>query len=212
VRPVAVLATGLLLVVPMRARADQVADDEKPTARVPRSSATAQQPTPTRWEPPPEPKHTAIYYVFGAGTPVGAAGFEAVHRFGSTVFELSAGIGAGFSAGMSTPNPPFGHSVQWSVMPRLRLGAGGNAFTAGAGISGGNYGGIHLTIGDGPGPNAPYPTDYVLWANFEAGGECWYDSGFALRYFLGLASGCAVSGCGSSTGFPYLGLGLGYAW
>jgi hypothetical protein len=107
-------------------------------------------------------------------------------------------------------------------MPRLRLGNDHSAFTVGAGVSGGEYGGFDFAD-TGPGCyndsspcNRPFPTSYSLWGNLELGGEHWTSRGFALRYFVGLARGMAFGPIGSSvngqTTLPYFGLGLGYAF
>jgi len=57
---------------------------------------------------------------------------------------------------------------------------------------------------------------YVIWGNLEFGTEHWWDSGFALRTFVGYARGCSSETC-TSTGsaelaFPYFGVGAGYAF
>lgn len=96
------------------------------------------------------------------------------------------------------PHAPPGYVLQWAVMPRLRLGA----FTFGAGMSGGEFGTFQLS--------------YTLWANFEAGGEHWLHNGLALPYVVGYARGCTATSCtvaaGGGLAFPYLGLGVGYAF
>jgi hypothetical protein len=198
------------------AAAPQYDDDEVPRASAPRDWATA---PPRVLEKPGPPRRTAIYFAMGVGTPIGFLGFEGVHRVGE-LFELSAGIGIGGSA-IEAEGHSFGGVLQWSLMPRLRFGRDHAAFTLGAGVSGGQYGGFDF--GD-EGPGCPtdectggFPTKYVLWNNLEIGGEYWSRGGFALRYFGGLAFGMTVDPFGGSplggTRFlPYLGAGLGYAF
>jgi hypothetical protein len=161
-------------------------------------------------------RRTAIYGMFGFGSPVGVVGLEGVHRYGEW-FELTAGFGNGLGALAAQPHGHFGHALQWSVMPRLRAGNDFNAFTLGAGLSGGEFSGHVLCIGcedeaSSSGPTS-YPTHYTLWTNFEVGGEHWSRSGLAIRYFLGLAHatlfGVPTSGIAT---LPYLGLGVGYAF
>jgi len=169
---------------------------------------------------PSSPRRRAIYLVLGVATPIGFGGFEGVSRFGD-LFEVAAGVGFGGSAVQSGTNS-FGGTLQWSLMPRLRLGNDHSAFTVGAGISGGEYGGFDIAD-TGPGcysDSAPcsraFPTRYSLWGNLELGGEHWSSSGFALRYFIGLARVMTLGPIGSSmngqTQLPYFGLGLGYAF
>lgn len=160
----------------------------------------------------PEPvRNTAIYYVGGAGTPVGIAGLEAVRRFGP-MFELSAGFGIGLAAASSEPHAGFGHVVQWAVMPRLRLGNAHHALTLGAGVSGGNYGDLPLCFDDPC--STTYPVSYFVWSNLEIGEERRWSNGFTTRLFLGYAHGwCASSSCVSAAdNLPYLGWALGYAF
>ena len=205
------------------AEASQAADRERPTAPEP----PAPLPVPVM-RPPTRPvvvvddplRGTAVYYVFGFGAPTGVAGLEGVHRFGE-LFEISAGVGIGGSAAQSEDHPPLSHSAQWSVMPRAMYGDRHHLYTFGAGVSGGQYGGIQLFGMGIPGcvENQPchYPTRYVLWMNFELGVERWWAGGFALRYFAGYAHGCTTDSCmtsinGDQLSFPYLGVGLGYAF
>ena len=164
------------------------------------------------------PRDTAVSYVGGAGTPVGVAGVEVVHHLGS-LFEISSGVGIGYSAAASEPHPGLGHVLQWAVMPRLRLGSETGSLTLGAGISGGNYGATSFCTEDPCNTSTSnYPTGYVLWSNFEIGGEQWWPNGFALRYFVGYGHGWCVNGtCRSAIGestvnTPYFGFGLGYAF
>jgi hypothetical protein len=101
-------------------------------------------------------------------------------------------------------------------MPRLRLGNDRNGFTLGAGLSGGEFSFQWLCIGCGEEASGrtTYPTYYTLWSNFEIGGEYWSRSGFAIRYYLGLAH-ATMLGAPPSNGLatiPYLGIGLGYAF
>jgi len=144
----------------------------------------------------------------GLGTPVGFVGFEIVRRI-APVFEIAAGAGFGLAA----PS-----SIQWSIMPRLRLGEQLNAMVVGIGLSGGYYA-VGPTFGaddESSGPPGTAPTQYTLWANFEAGGEHIARGGFAFRYFVGLTHGWPAHGeaplAGELLGFPYFGFGFGYAF
>jgi hypothetical protein len=157
---------------------------------------------------------SAVYLLTGAGSPLGFLGLEGVHRLGPMV-EVSGGLGRGFSAVGSQKNSPIAHDLQWAVMPRLRTGNDRHTGTLGVGVSGGNYGNVYLFCDQGC-PTS-YATSYVLWANFEIGGEHWWGFGLALRYFLGYAVGCTSASCsrtpaGGSLRFPYLGIGIGYAF
>jgi hypothetical protein len=149
----------------------------------------------------------AVYGVVGLAAPLGGAGLEAVRRFGSA-FEVSAGLGAGITALRAHSGSP----LQWSVMPRLRVGSTPrHSLTFGAGVSGGNIGDIPLWCDeycDAPGTS--YPTHYWLWANFEIGGEHWINR-FAIRYFTGYARGCQLDSC-TALGLPYVGVGFGVAF
>ncbi|HTA20317.1 MAG TPA: hypothetical protein VK989_13555, partial [Polyangia bacterium] len=142
----------------------------------------------------------------------------AVHRFGS-YFELAGGLGIGDSAAESTSNTPISRSWQWSLMPRLRAGRTDySSFTAGLGLSGGQYGGLNFCVAcDGEDSSTSYPTTYTLWTNLEIGGEHWTRAGFAIRYFVGLAIGKQVGAQLAATdvsplAFPYTGVGIGYAF
>lgn len=154
-------------------------------------------------EAPPQPdqvRDTAIYVVAGLGTPVGLLGLEAAHRAGKW-FELTGGVGMG---GAATG------SLQWALMPRLRLGDDHSAVTLGAGISGGNYSDLLAVCNE-----TSCPTSYFLWSNFELGTEHWFSAGFAVRLFFGYAHGWCVSSSpcvNAATDFPYAGFGLGYAF
>ncbi len=101
-------------------------------------------------------------------------------------------------------------------MPRLRFGDDTTALTLGAGVSGGEYGDgflrnlFQFCVEDPcPTTNPPYPTQYVIWSNFETGLEHWWRNGFATRLFAGYGHGFAS---GNSFNLPYLGFGLGYAF
>jgi hypothetical protein len=114
--------------------------------------------------------------------------------------ELSVGLGNGISAS---------NALQWSVMPRLRGGDEGDAFTFGVGLSGGEYAG--LCIGCGKDDTTTLnPAYYTVWANFEIGGEHLSREGFAFRYFLGIAQDIRASR--ASLPVPYVGVGFGYAF
>jgi hypothetical protein len=102
-------------------------------------------------------------------------------------------------------------------MPRLRFGDDNRAVTIGAGISGGQYGGLAAWLAsavscvDGP-PCAPATspaTRYVVWSNVEIGWQHWWPGGFAMRYFAGYGVGF---GGGDNFSTPYFGLGIGYAF
>src|SRR5450631_41821 len=215
-----VFGRALLLVLIGVAPARAAVDAENPSATERASVAEEAEPPravsqPTNASPllvAERPRDTAIYCVMGLGTPVGLAGLEGVHRFGSQ-FEISAGFGGGLAALGSEHHAGFGHVVQWAVMPRMRLGDDHNAFTAGAGASGGNYGDIPLCL-DGPPCTDTYRVSYFVWSNFELGGEHWSSGGLAFRYFAGYAHGwCASSSCVSAaTNIPYFGIGVGYAF
>jgi hypothetical protein len=161
------------------------------------------------------PRRTAIYGIQGLGAPVGVFGLEAVQRLGA-LFEVAVGVGLGGSAMESQKNASLGHLLQWSFMPRLRAGDDHNAVTFGAGVSGGQYGGINL-FGFGPGctsddlPCGDFPTHYTLWTNVELGGEHWTRHGVAFRYFLGVAYD-ALRPPANAEAFPYAGMGLGRAF
>ena len=104
-------------------------------------------------EPPDAPsRRNAVYVVMGFGTPVGFAGFEGVRRLGSAI-ELGVGLGRGFGALASQKDPAPGRDLQWAIMPRLRLGGDRHVVTAGAGVSGGNYGSGGEWFCDGPCPD-----------------------------------------------------------
>jgi hypothetical protein len=189
-------------------------------------AADAEAPRRTRFQAPPLPprrpdlpldRQTAVYVTTGFGAPVGAFGVEAVHRFGP-FFELAGGLGIGDSAAESTSNTPISRSWQWSLMPRLRAGRTDyNSFTAGLGVSGGQYGGVQICLDDDGCDGRSYPTAYTLWTNLEIGGEHWTRGGFAIRYFVGYAIGKIVgsgveSADASPLSFPYTGVGIGYAF
>ncbi len=206
---VALFATAF---VPAAAWAGQANDDEQPSAPA-RPSPTVADPVPPGPVPewiPPKLRATAIYWIVGLGAPLGIGGFEGVHHFWSTPFELAVGVGNGLSAIASRKDASLAQTFQWAVMPRVRLGNEADTLTLGVGVSGGQYGDIPF----GDGPIDTFSTKYFLWGNFEIGGEHWSRSGFAIRYFLGIASGCAVASCEKADRrvLPYLGLGLGYAW
>jgi hypothetical protein len=151
-------------------------------------------------------RRNAVYGILGLGTPVGFAGIEAARHLGSYA-ELAVGLGAGSSAWHTQWSP-----LQWSVMPRLRLGQAHLAFIAGVGVSGGNMGPPFNAFCGENCPTYPDYPGYWTWLNFEAGGEHWLGP-FALRYFVGFASGCRVAACsGNSEGLPYAGMGFGYAF
>jgi hypothetical protein len=191
----------------------QAADPEAPT----RTRFQAPPPPPRRPDLPLE-RQTAVYVTTGLGTPVGSFGLEAVHRFGP-FFELAGGLGIGASASGSTSNTPISRSWQWSLMPRVRAGRTDyNSFTAGLGVSGGQYGGVNFcVVCDGEDSSSSYPTTYTLWTNLEIGGEHWTRAGFAIRYFVGYAIGKTVGSQPAQTNvspldLPYTGVGIGYAF
>lgn len=194
-------ASGVLtlLLVPFCGRAVAAEPPHASDEEVPRANPPGIRPAQVIESPPPR-RDWEIYGVFGFGTPVGIAGLEGVHRFGE-LLELSVGLGNGISAS---------NALQWSVMPRLRGGDEGDAFTFGVGLSGGEYAyetGFCLGCSDGETrPSATYRTFYTLWTNVEIGGQHLSASGFAFRYFLGLAHGYEVE-AGRSLAFPipYLG-------
>jgi len=199
------------------ARARAANDAEEPRVMPPSAASEPAEPEEAQAEAehvPTRPHDSAVYIATGLGTPVGAWGFEGVHRI-LPMLELSGGFGLGGSAMSYQKDAGFTHVVQWAVMPRLRLGEA-HAFTFGAGASGGRYAGIFPCGFEDESPSTCNPpTAYVIWLNVEIGGEHWFSGGFALRYFLGLASGKAVDGQVNSAGelqIPYFGIGLGYAF
>jgi hypothetical protein len=203
----------LLAVVGAGAPASAASDAEDPA---PPSPAAIVPAPPTEVRPLPDrARSSAVYSIVGFGTPVGFFGVEGVHRFGSW-FEISAGFGEGLAAAGSAQHPPAFHALQWSVMPRLRLGDEHLALTLGAGLSGGNYGAIPLDFECESDCNQDYAVRYVVWGNLEAGVELW-KRGFAFRAFGGYARGCTTDGCGGRAdgaplGIPYFGVGFGYAF
>ncbi len=149
---------------------------------------------------------TALYGVLGLGTPLGVLGLEGVHRLGNR-FELSVGFGEGYFLGAGAKWT----GIQWTAMPRLRLG---NAGTLGAGLSGGNWAGEISWFGPGNdciGSPCPSPSvHYVVWGNLEVGSEHWLRAGLAVRFFAGLSQ--ALTGATFPIPIPYLGVGIGYAF
>jgi hypothetical protein len=155
----------------------------------------------------------AVDGILGVGTPVGFVGVE-VGRLLVPSLELTAGVGVGGSASGSSPKTSLGHDLQWSFMPRIRVARGRHAVTFGVGISGGQYGGIHL-IGNDDNPDNLYPTLYTFWLNAEIGGEYRSHDGFLFRYFVGGAAGYPLTQPGSYMKvyyLPYTGVGVGYAF
>ena len=212
---VLVIALSLLFAAEHLASAAVDPEDPHPTPLEPTKEEPTRAPAVSTVEEPARRRTHAVYLMFGFGSPLGGLGLEDVQRFGSH-FELAAGFGIGEAAASSEPHPGFGHIVQWALMPRLRLGDEATALTVGAGISGGEYGagflrGFLQFCEEDPCPttNPPYPTQYVIWANFETGLEHWWRNGFATRVFAGYAHGFAS---GDSFNLPYLGFGLGYAF
>ena len=214
------MAVSLLLAAGRLATAAVDPEDPRPAPlepaeEEPTGATSDPSGVPLAVEEPGRRRTRAVYVILGFGSPVGGFGLEGVQRFGSH-FELTAGIGAGVAAQNSEPHPGLGHVVQWALMPRLRFGDDATAFTLGAGISGGEYGAGFLRsffqfCDEDPCPttNPPYPTQYVIWSNFETGLEHWWRNGFAIRLFAGYGHGFAS---GNSFNLPYLGFGLGYAF
>ena len=165
-------------------------------------------PLPSQAEEPTLRRTAAIYGIWGPGSPVGIIGVEGVQRFGSH-FEIATGFGFGAAAAGSEPHAGLGHAFQWALMPRLRFGDDTRAFTMGAGMSGGQYGGGWLSSCVEDPCATTYPTHYVIWSNVEIGYEHWWSSGFAMRFFAGYGHGFAN---GDSFNLPYFGLGVGYAF
>jgi hypothetical protein len=166
---------------------------------------------PSEPEAPAPPIRSSVSFVTSFGGPLGFAGIESVTRVAPWL-EISGGLGLGWAAADSEPNPGLGHMLQWSVMPRLLLGNEVGGLTIGAGVSGGNYSDEFFCIDD----DCPstYPVSYTLWGNAELGGEAWTPSGVALRIFAGWAHALWANGThgSASTDFPYLGGGVGYAF
>jgi hypothetical protein len=206
-------ALGLLVIDATGPAARAATDVEDPEP--PSPAAVVPAPATEVPGPPDHARSSAVYSIVGFGTPVGFFGVEGVHRFGSW-FEISAGLGEGLAAAGSSQHPPAFHALQWSVMPRLRLGDDHLALTLGAGLSGGNYGAIPLDFECASYCNQDYPVRYVVWGNVEAGLELW-KRGFAFRAFGGYARGCTTDGCvgladRAPLGIPYFGVGFGYAF
>ncbi len=158
---------------------------------------------------------TAVYAETGFGTPLGYFGLEGLQQIAPR-WEIAAGVGLGLSAAKNGSG--LGHELQWSLMPRYRLGSERAAMTIGLGMSGGNYAhtleslcGSEEELLDCNLAN----WRYTLWANTELGGEFWFPTGFAFRFFVGyghvLAQGaehCVVANpsCGPDVpgnSFPY---------
>lgn len=208
------LAPALLLSLIPLLPLGQAIDAEDPH---PATAAPEAPPAPTSPGPPPAApspntpvRETAVYYLAALGAPTGIAGLEGVHRLGS-ISEIAGGIGIGYAAA-GVPHARPDQVLQWAIMPRLRLGNATKAFTAGAGVSGGNYGQIAVCFIDSCSQSDG--VSYFLWSNLELGWEHWGESGFARRVFLGWAHGWCVSAtCVSApTSLPYFGIGLGYAF
>jgi len=147
-------------------------------------------------------RRNEIFGIAGLGTPEGFVGLELVRRVGP-LLELALGGGSGFGG------------LQWAAMPRIRVGEQVNAFTLGLGVSGGQHAAFP-SFGDESSPTTPAPTEYILWANLEAGWEHIAYGGFALRVFGGLTHGWPAHGerplHGDLLTFPYGGVGLGAAF
>jgi hypothetical protein len=103
-------------------------------------------------------------------------------RYFSRWIELGGGAGIGLSA-LDGPGS-FPRVLQWSLMPRLRLGGERNAFTVGMGASVGGYAQLALPCEGAADCYDARAT--VVWRNAEIGGEHLRPSGFALRYFVGI--------------------------
>lgn len=210
-----VMISGIVATILAHTASVQAAVDSQ-APRVPSQAQPAARPMPT-----PVNRGTSIYAIVGFGTPVGLFGLEAVHRLGSIV-EVAAGIGFGNNAWAVAANP-----LQWAFMPRLRLGGDHHAFTLGGGISGGNYAvpkscPLAQSLGqDGGCSPAFVALGYVLWSNFEMGGEIWNPAGLSFRYFVGYGSiltpdalHCVASlpSCTDPSDIVYAGIGIGHAF
>jgi hypothetical protein len=192
----------------------QAADREAPAAvRAERASAREEKRRVRRERiealGPDRERLTEIYAISGIGTPVGASGVEIVRRVGSAA-EIAAGIGVGLTA-LGKQNP-----LQWAIMPRLRAGAQLNAFTAGIGISGGQSGEYPLFAVADDADTGSIQSAYIVWANFELGGEHIAHGGYSFRYFAGWAKGWPTSPTASTNrillSYPYAGVGFGYSF
>jgi len=118
---------------------------------------------------PFEAKPTAVYLVFGLGTPVGLMGAEIEQTLAPNA---SISVGAGW--GVAGP--------QGAAMLRLLSGGERSKFTLGGGVSGGKYNWQEFCFDC---EDAATKTGTVAWANVEVGGEHRFWSGFAIRYFGG---------------------------
>jgi hypothetical protein len=176
-------------------------------------------------DPRAAPARGALYAVTGLGTPIGFLGVEGAYRIIPDL-EITAGTGLGLSA-ESSANDQW-RVLQWSVMPRYRVGTDRSALTIGFGFSGGNYSHTYFSLCGSQEEylqcNTPESRRYTIWSNLEIGGEHWTSRRIAFRYFIGyghiLAQGpyrCDATssvGCqdGSNTPYaniPYTGMALG---
>jgi hypothetical protein len=167
---------------PRAARAAR--DDEVPhsTSTDPGAARAAAEPEADAPELGDE-RRDAILLVLGMGTPIGVAGLEGIHRFGRSL-ELSVGFGEGLAA-LASAHGRLG-ALQWSVMPRLRIGNERTALTLGAGISAGEFAWPSLGLDCESNCGPPHPTSYTFWSNLEAGVEVWRHA-FSFRAFAGVA-------------------------
>ena len=132
---------------------------------LPRTAAASDPPTLFEERP------TTVYAQLGLGTPLGWGGVE-WERVLTRYLTLSSGVGMGFAG------------PQAAVMPRLLLGNRHSAAFLGAGLSYGHYRRDDSCLFD----CAPATFQgTVAWANFESGAEHRWESGLALRVFVGFA-------------------------
>jgi hypothetical protein len=119
---------------------------------------------------PFEARSTAVYAVFGLGTPVGLLGAE-VEQMLLPDWSISAGAGFGVTG------------PQGSVMTHLFTGGSWSKLSIGAGISGGQFHWRDITAFDCDDCSGKVGT--VAWGNVEIGGALRLPGGFAFRYFSG---------------------------
>ena len=159
---------------------------------------------------PFESRPTAIYWVLGAGTPVGFTGVEVEENILPSL-SLSAGVGLGASAA-----PQAAGMIRWMAGGRV------SKFAVGAGISGGRYKWWDLACFD---DTCGTKSGTVAWGNLEIGGEVRTSRGLAIRYFGGYGHVIAgnlvcdppATSCGpyyQNDGYDliYIGVGVGYSF
>ena len=138
----------------------------------------------------------------GLFTPVGEIGVQYTQALGQ-VAEVELGVGYGFSG------------PQASVMPRLRLGRGVFALTAGVGASAGNYVEPTLLCFNDDGCTSTRTT--ALWGNAEVGMQVTTRQGLTVHVYGGAGwllahDRCDGPHCDGLQGsvLPFLGVSVGH--